>query len=503
MKNEKIRRFFSENKIAIITVFLLGIITYAIKLTKYSISIDTEYMINAPEALLTSWISIGRYGLVFFKRILNLVLVNIYITNIVAFLFLFISIIIWMYNIYKITNKNNKIGNILLGGIIITSPIIVEQFNFTLQCVEISLAMVLLSTAFTIINNWVNKKQKNILMLIPALAFIVLSFGCYQSFVPLYILFTTFSFLLIYKIDETITWKESIIMLLKYILIFIISFVIYKGIDALILKCLNISSTAYLNNQIFWGKEPKIETVKRIIRNVGETIVGIKNKQYNCGMLICCIMFLIHTIKNFKLKNWILYIDIIMFILAPFMLTILLGGGTVVRTQTPLVFATAMGTYYLYTNINKKIFKNIIIVIFIGIIVYQAIISILLFYTDYNVYKQEVNLLNEIEEKIVKENLDSNKPIIYTGKYTATGEKIILKGETMGATFLEWDNAGIVGSNYRIGGLLETLGIKHKSATVEQIAEAIKKAIENNMPKYPDDNSIIELDEYIIVNLGY
>ena len=82
----KIKQFIKDNKVTIITIFILGLIAYGIKLITYSYSIDTEFLLADREALLSSWIGISRYGLVFIKRIIDLPCINIYLANAVGFL---------------------------------------------------------------------------------------------------------------------------------------------------------------------------------------------------------------------------------------------------------------------------------------------------------------------------------------------------------------------------------------------------------------------------------
>ena len=162
----KFKQFIKENKTAIITIFILGLITYGLKLVTYSFSIDTEYFLVGREQMLSSWLKIGRYGLVFIKRIIDFTSINLYLANFVSFIIFFFAVIVCLYNVAMITNKKSIAGSILLGGFIITSPIAVQQYNYTLQCVEVNLALLLVALVFTIINKQIINESKNIFLTI-------------------------------------------------------------------------------------------------------------------------------------------------------------------------------------------------------------------------------------------------------------------------------------------------------------------------------------------------
>lgn len=487
-KKVKIKEFIKENKYAIITIFILGVLTYLIKLTTYSFSIDTEAMLNNSEIQILTWISIQRYGLAFFKNIYNLVIHNIVLTNILSFAFLYISVILTIYNINNVSKNKSRIANTILGAIIITSPIIVEQFNFTLQVLEISISLVLFNIAFILINKLIQNNKK-IILIIPIIAFIVLAFACYQSFIPLYILFSIFLFILLYNQKKEMTPKECIKIISIFVIIFILSYLVYNLIGNSILKILNIERTNYLSEQINWGKESIITTMIKTIGSIGITIIPIIYPQlYNIGMLVCYSIFLIYIIKNIKHKKYLLAIVMFGLLVAPFILNIALGGYTVARSQITVTYAVAFIAYDIYTNCNKQKNKKAFIIFTSLIVMYQLCVSMMLFYTDYNSYKKQVNIANEIYKQI---NIE--KPIIFVGNYEATGKNILLKGEAMGKTFFEWDKKTNIGSNNRIYGFFKAIGLEYKKPNDEEIVAEMQKEHEEKL--------IIEEQNYTIVNL--
>lgn len=494
-KNNNVTKQLKDNVIPIIVIFILGFVTYGIKLLTYNFSIDTEVLLTNREALLKSWISISRYGLVFVKKIIDIPYLNLYLANWFGFVLLFLSILVCIYNINKITNRNNKIANILLGGLIITSPIMVEQFNFTLQCVEVSLALLLLNIAFTILNRCIINKNKYFLLPI-SIILITFAFSCYQSFMPLMITISTFFMMILFKEKD----EKNISIIIKYAGAFIIALILYKIVDCIIIGFTGINRTSYLTSQILWGTTRKIEVIKSILMNIFNVLIGNTREHYNLGLLFCIIGFIPIIIKKFDIKNWVYYLSIITFFISPFLLVIITGDAPVARTEASLTFATAFGAYFVYEYSDKKIIKNIMLISFILVIAYQIKVSVQLFYTDNKAFEEEKKIAQTVDKDLKAMNLQ-DKPIVFVGPYTIKEDKGILKGEVMGYTFFEWDNGSPVDSNLRIQGFLKAEGYNFKYIKNTQYEEAKEKAkLINNI--YPESGYIKDEGDYVIIKLN-
>lgn len=492
----KLKQFIKENKTAIITVFLLGLITYGIKLITYGYSIDTEYFLSDKDAMLTSWIGIDRYGLVFIKQIIDLPYINIYMANFVGFILLFLSVILCMYNIESITKSKNKIANILLGALIITSPIIVMQFSFTLQCVEVNLGLLLLCLAFTLINKSFEHKNKQPFLILGSIICTTFAFSCYQSFAPLFITISAFFAMLFIHYKN----EKGIRIILKYIAIFLVSFILYKVIDEIVLSITQIEKSSYLNNQILWKTKPFGKTVMNVIFGVSDTLT--KNSDFHSiGLLLCIAEYIYIIFNKFDKKKWIFYISILTFIISPLLLNIYTGDIPTIRARMQFPFVLGFSVYFLYLWSDSKLEKKIRTIIF-GIIIFsQIILSVKLFYTEYETFQQEKAFAVQIENDIMARNINDEKTKIFIGHFSSEGYGIVYKAETMGYTFFDYDKFGPTGSNDRIQAFLESLGYKeYNRPTQEQYDEA--KKISEDMPVYPNEGSIKEEQDYVIIKIN-
>lgn len=73
-------KYCKENTLSIILIILFTLMTYGMKIFNYSISIDTEKLINEYDWQLDTWATFGRFGLVFTKKLFGLKPFNAYIS---------------------------------------------------------------------------------------------------------------------------------------------------------------------------------------------------------------------------------------------------------------------------------------------------------------------------------------------------------------------------------------------------------------------------------------
>ena len=262
------KEFLKENRWGILGLFIVGIITYGIRLVSSTISIDTECVMIDQIALCNGWFSMGRYVLAGIKYI-EIIPFNIHIANIGMFLFFFLSILVWIRQLETLFGKRNKIANVLFGLLILTTPILAEQFGYTLQNIEVAFAFLLFSMGMGTIQKFVYENSK-INGLISIVLFSV-TFGIYQGFAPLFVTLCVF----IHVVQEEKDIRKSFQAIIKYIVLFILLIGIYYLGGHIAREVLNIESSSYFKQQIYWRQEPISSTIFRITKSVGATLLRI------------------------------------------------------------------------------------------------------------------------------------------------------------------------------------------------------------------------------------
>lgn len=433
-----------------ILVLMILILTYSFYL-KPIISIDTENFINDKTGLLLSWIGINRFSLVFLKNIIFLPF-NILITRILTLILFYLSIISYCYLFTKWAKKDNKFSIYIISLVVGLSPILAEQFGFTLQSLEISLGFFLLCTSFIMIDKYINFSKKG--LIIPIVLLLSFIFGLYQAFVPLFISISCFYLL---------THKKG---LKKLIIIFVISLLFYSIIGFLVKNYIYHYNSNYLSSNFNWFNKSIIKNLL-VIGYIGLSTLFTFSYYHLFSYLI---IFIIGSIILLKKKKEL----ILFFILAisPFLLTILTASTVAYRAQFNYIFALTLMITYLISNISNKKLINFIYILSMLVIIREGCMTFVLFYNDNQRYIKDVEIANYI-----KDNIPENNCLDIIGSFD-NGLKI--KGETLGNSFYNWDNDGPIGSNIRVNGFLASLNYhyslpsleyynKYKNANIEKI----------------------------------
>ena len=478
--------FFKRNKVNFIVVFIGWLLIYGFRIAFDVVSIDTEILITNPDEMLNSWISIGRFGLVFIKRFFDLIPINIKLTNILSFITFFLSIVIWNLNLEKWQKNPTTFSKIAFGLILASSQVIIEQFGFTLQEFEVSLAFLIFAIAIYVQQLYFSKKK--IVYLIFEIPLLAITFSCYQAFVILYITICVFDFIV--KYDKKIDYK----LIIKYISIFLISFFLYSLLNKIVMNYYNLNDSSYLQNQILWGKESILVVLRKIVLSIGVIVCGARIGE-NLGFLLSFICFMVYIVKNKKIKeNKLFYLICIFFFITPFLTILYKGNFELLRARFSLVFLIALVSFYLLNNVKTIKLKRIIYICVIYIITIQSITSILLLTSDYRRYKEDCRISEEMYE--IQKN--TGKKLVFIGKYTSKDS--FLQGETLGKSFFGWDAKIDFGVNRRVNTFMKILGYDYELPSQDEVYQAKDIVEKNNIKSWPDKDSVFETDNYVIIN---
>lgn len=497
-----LKNYIKENKNQIIYLIFITILTYFIKIFNYSVSIDSEVPVNNPNASDYPWISMGRWGVVLLEKIFHFGNVfNPFLSNVIMVIFLVLTVILLSYLIDKITDNKIKYTISILGSFVVTSPLLAEMMNFTLMNAEVSLGLFLLvlSVYLTYISIYECKKKFYLFSIIV----LCLTMGIYQSFYPLYIGLISFVFTIEKLYNNKNDGKQDIKNILSMVLVFIISYIFCYVISKTLQLILSIEPSTYLTSQICWGKVELKSSILNILRYI-KMIVFPKNIGFfNYSYLIIIIISFIYAVKLLKDRKYIIIVTMLFSLFTPFLLEVILGNTSAYRTQMNLPFIIGMFTTLYICMTDKAYNKKILYLFTIIICMIQIKFTNDLFYSDYNRYQEDVRLTQDIMNKI--DNLDDisdreNTIILFVGIHIPKSTSVPIRGETLGHSFYEWDEATDYQCNYRIYALSSTLGYKYILPTPEQIDEM--KKIKETLEIYPKKDAIKIIDNIVVVRLS-
>ena len=440
-ENMNIKQFTIKYHVALIFTFLFTLLIYSSRLIFFSLSIDTEVLINSYHNQMRLWIGIGRFSLAFLKYIFSFIPYNYYLSVSLMLLFFSLAIFYLYFIIYRYSNiKSNNIKIIIFSCLITSSPIIAEQFYFTLQCAEIALCFLIFDLAlYLFLKGLFNEKFKYILL---STFFFAFCYGAYQSFIVLMISMLVFILLLDYKNDK----KIKINVFLKFSFIyFLLSLSIYSLINNITLMIFSIPRDTYIYDYILWGKLPISTNIKQISISLFQ-IFCFNNPYYQFGYIMLFIILFKDIIKN---KNNLLNTVLdVLFALSPFITVFLLAQAEPIRAQIARPIVVALGIVLLLKKQSK-----LLIVMSILLIISQSFVTMYFFYESHQVYERDKKLATTIIDRI--HNNPKNKKVVFIGQKKNLSH--LISSEAIDSSFFEWDGASLMGINYRAIGFLKYL----------------------------------------------
>lgn len=505
-----------------------------------NLRIDTEVLINNPGSDM-NWDTIGRFGLVFLKRVLGLSTHHTVWSGMLFLLFFYLQMQLFLFLVYHFSNGNENypywVGAVLYG----TSNLWCFQVYFSLQQGEIAFAMLLVMIAAALSmkaffsttghgelekndvsletkKQTSNRKNAVIYVLVSAVL-LVIGFGAYQAFVAFYIALCICLFLVLlmerWKMNSGAAKEENRFVVCgigKLLVHFVVVYAVYNFITK---KWFTASD--YLNSQKAWGTTPFNTCVKEILKVIKRAVFmeGVDNFSfYTIGgvlVIIALIALCKKGIQKNKFQLVIYVVALAALAVTPFLLNVYTGGKTVTRSQFALpVVAAFCGMFALYQiKMWKPEWKYFIKggqVLAIAATVVQIGMCFVLAYTDDVRNAQDIEKTEKIVEYLTEAN-GGEMPetlIVFVGAQSPELSKGCVRTEMFGWSFYEWDfnPENQTGATHRSVGLIRAYtGYDLTDApSEEQKARAIEAAAE--LEDFPAENCVKIFDDMVVVRLS-
>lgn len=446
-----------------IVAIILTFIAYLLRIIVHPISIDTEALLANPENLIQSWESIQRVSLCFLKRIF--LSLNLFEINVLSLIILVIAYFLLANYVLTKLKKRDFSHYVLFILMMLTSLETIEAYAFTLQILEISICYFLVIISFLGIEKIIyQKKYLYLIMVIPCLGF---AFGAYQSFYLLAITLSCLFYLLNFGEDR------RIFTIFQYIGIFVMAILFSMFLIRRYFKIYPTTlKSGYLTEQINYKT-----SVKKGIIYLGATVI------YTCfGKNVINISYLATIILSLwylgKKKNLLYRLSFLFLLISPFLISLLFGNYTFMRSQFSAPVITSF-VFLLLTN-HKWVQKFVSIQLF-----YQIACVMLLFYSDNMRYFEDIRRLDEMNH-FYQANCKDETVVFIHSPHTKG-----LKNEMLGYSFFEWDQKSDYLSNRRIKDFAISIKKDYPFPTLEEIVY-----VKENMDKY---QKRYQIDENILI----
>ena len=486
--------FFIKNRRWIIVLLIITLLCFGFELTNFTLSIDEEYSIlNGID--ISGWLSQSRYTTGFIKLLMNSTKVVPYWSTFLCVNMLFLASIFWTFVVNQCLVKKNHWSLAIFAALIISSPINVFFVSFSTYNFEVALGILLTGVAVYFANQFFLKKTsyKNCLLSLIILTFCL---GIYQSFIILFSFGCAFCWLLdLTQTNKSIKFQEFCVSLLKLTTIVFASLACYFLIN----KCIQIfvPPSSYLVDN-FWQWPHK--TISQFINEMREFFYDIiYNYQFLFGKIWCLTVFSSLPIffslfkKNTK---WLTFPLLTFIVISPLVMSVLLGFNMPLRTNQTIAYSIACIWFLLVISIKNKQVQTIITIIALFICLMQTKEINQFFYTDHLRYQRDIELANQINNRLEELDYNHHQPIYFVGTHKNNIDFRKFQYESVGYSFFEYDN----GNNFRIRAFLETRGYKWELIPKDQWPQA--EAFATNLPIWPAEESIQATNSGIIIKLS-
>lgn len=498
---KKFKNFTHENIHLYLFTYLVIGLSFGAKIIYYNYSIDTEeFLIIAPRNGFIQWAQIGRYGLFFLKKYIFGYDLNILFINILTYLLLGMMTLFICYILFSIYGGKKR-GLWIIPLTFSSSAILLEQYNFILQSLEVIISN--LSVCIAIYFIYLYSHNKKISLIFLSIILGIFSFSIYPSN---YIFFISLTIIIIISLvnnsPKNLSFKNFLILVFPYAFVFMITFLLNNFFYTLSMKLLNVGKINYINSAMPWGKTTTNIILKNMAANLKLVYSGDQTIFINkITFLFFTIAFII-TVFIKKNKFWLLVLLCFLF-LSINSSFIILGGLGPIRALVPYFpLSFAFICFFAYMNIKKRYIRYLMAIgiFFIGL--WQINLTSSFSRQEARIFQAELQyskeLLTEINNLGVK-NLKSYKLAVYGSKKFPSKDSII-QGDVLGNGFFNWDSTSPIGSTSRIANFFENNGYPSQRITREEYQKVLPKLKE--LPIFPKEDSIVIEENIILIRIS-
>ena len=418
----------------------------------------------------------------------------------------------------------------ILVCFMISYPLINEVYEYYLHN-GLGVAYVLTAVSYYLIR-FGEKKRDLIyaaLMLAPAIS-------CYETVAEVFLLLLFMDTLLRMTWgEENITWKQWFVLFGKCCVAIVAAMILKTWIAHLVLWAVDMEPYFHsIGKELQWiFSEDALSTIISMIKGFGRyyvlnATVNFAIAMFWAAMIIFAVFGLGQVIKK---KSMLLLLNVIGIFGISWVITLVEGNTGAYRTmQTfPVLVAVAMMVLYhwLMAVNRKKILRNIGLVIVMICLYNQVYDTNKWYYVDYMKYEEEKAICHELAYDIKRE-ATMDKPMIFVGRIeeygtidtymcvrpdswqyrlfakldgtTETDKKYEIVQNPAWYSVFAWGVDAFDEQATEIANFFAYHGYPIEVATREEKWEILKEV--QDMPVWPKEGSIVEMNDYVIVKLG-
>ncbi len=535
---------FLKNRRYMFCVIMLSVISFGYAAFNTSIGIDDlEYdrYVGSGNVMLSA----GRFGIWFWSFIEGR-WENSYVIDIVAVVFLILAAISFSVLFKRVTN--NKISDAALtifSCMFVSYPLIIDIWEYTGANVNICGAYLFVALSLLLIYEQIHSGNwKKPLRLIPASLMMMIVCAGYESVVSVYIffVFAILALQVVYGAEKEKRLFEIIRQGLIYAGVLVVGLVLRVVVHKITLAVMGLEPMINGETQIMWGTKPAITIIKDLIV-IWFRYYIIRGIVYlPLGVLVASgVMFIIIGIVACKKHSAVLLLPGFGMLLSLVLLSIVQGTASPYRTcQVFTAFCAFTAMIFIESLPQKSSKKGWIRVAAIALCGYlcfcQATYINYFLELNHRRSENEAQVIRQISADLQRD-FDSEKPVLFTGNYTLN--EGIREAASISKDNLMWKayekayllSYRIFGQSYDPSWLDRKLPETNVNSVIRWSTdsfgqqpmpkifsyygydyipadfwalrdEAAQYVQENKTPAYPEKGYIVDVGDYIIVNLS-
>jgi hypothetical protein len=530
--------FCKQNTPLVITVSIAVLFVYGVILFNIVVNGDTSLYLDHPDSYEAMHIQVGRWVTPPLVKLFFTKESGVYASNFISVFSIWLFSLLFPYFIAVFTkNTNRRNGFIPLALTVLTYSVWTQYFLFFYQNkIQTIFICVTLIFVYLLFDGFLSRNK---IKTVAAFLLSVLSFGIYQSFLPLFLCIVFVYFVLLQE-NSDLPPKEYALLCLKLAVSFVAAFVLAVIIGKLILFFSNYPESDYMANQMGWNRIDLRSILANILgqgyaftfggipavhslfsplmaemfgspldpfgRPVEDSVFNYARSIGNVLLLPFVAAFLALIFMNARRKipagRKLLYSLAGIGVPFSILFLIIISGGILgTRTLYALPFAAAFIFYYVSYR-QKTILRRVLYCAILGTAFYQAQISQIMLESAVRVSDVDAKIAFDLGGRI-RGVLDENgkRPVVFVGNIEHPLRKQRFTMEMAGRSIFEWWTLRLMseGSAHAIP-FMNTYGFYYDYPSPEQIERAYE--VSRDMPSYPENGCVKNLGDAIVVKMG-
>ncbi len=490
------KQFGCANRGLLIWVGVAAMLSYGFAATNFSLSIDEE--VHLLYNLNSAWTEQGRWGITLTNFILRTTFPLPFFNPLLAVILLCVTALVWCFVFSRVTNGKLAASPWLklFAVSYVTLPCNAYFLSFNTYNVDLALGC-LFTAAFTLFAfSWAIERYGWTNLVVASLC-AMMAIALYQSFLFVCATGVLVAFLLYLETlpsPDRPAGATPFRTLSYFFLPLVTGYALYWIVDAIVAPV-----KSYVDTFFNWGT---LDT-SFILGWLWSAIVALfRGQGFLGGQMVLPLIaagtvalaiFIWRAVRCGEVIQLLLFLGIL---LSPFFLWFALGTPMPRRTQhvLPLAYSAIILILALKLRFQDR-WRVLAAVITVLVIIWNGQANTRIFLSEYLSFKRDENIANDIASRLSQAGwTGTSAPLVVIGTHSTTPARYLMKSETIGGSFFEWD------SGSRAPGFMSVLGYPFVSPNAAQRKTALE--LSASLPDWPQPGSVRFVDGLAIVKMG-